>query len=37
MGTSVLVVDKNDLEKICNGENFIHILRKKYEANRFDL
>jgi hypothetical protein len=36
-GITLLVVDKNDLEKVAKGANFIEILRRKYEINRFDL
>ena len=33
----IVVIDLNDLINIANGENFVSLLRKKYEKIRLDL
>jgi hypothetical protein len=33
----IVVIDENDLNSIANGENFINMLRCKYEKVRLDL
>lgn len=36
-GIIIIVIDNDDLERVANGENFINILRAKYEIIRLDL
>ena len=36
-GMVIVVVDKNDLIKVSDGDNFINLLRQKYEKVRLDL
>lgn len=36
-GTVIVVFSKQDLKEVANGENFLVMLRKKYEKVRFDL
>ena len=36
-GLVIVVVDKHDIESVVAGENFIQVLRQKYEAVRLDL
>jgi hypothetical protein len=36
-GMVIVVIDKDDLEKIAAGVNFIGMLREKYELVRLDL
>ena len=36
-GTTILIVDHSDLEKIGKGQSLISLLRSKYEKIRFDL
>jgi hypothetical protein len=36
-GRAIVVVSLEDLERVAAGENFIAILRSKYEAVRLDL
>jgi len=36
-GMVIVVVDEDDLRRVANGENFINLLRTKYERVRLDL
>ena len=36
-GVVIVVVDRNDLERVAEGANFISMLREKYEVVRLDL
>ena len=36
-GINMIVIDKDDINKIINGDNFITVIRNKYENNRFDI
>lgn len=36
-GVAIIVVTREDLEQIAQGENFVTMLRQKYEQVRFDL
>jgi hypothetical protein len=36
-GMVIVVVDMDDLNKVANGNNFINMLRTKYESVRLDL
>jgi hypothetical protein len=37
LGMSIVVVDEKDLDRIQKGENFLSMLRSKYETIRLDL
>jgi hypothetical protein len=36
-GMVIVAVDEKDLEAVANGDNFVNLLRKKYELVRLDL
>lgn len=36
-GTVIVVIDKNDLQLLAEGANFVSLLRKKYERVRLNL
>ena len=36
-GTVIVVIDKNDLEKLAKGANFVGLLRRRYERVRLNL
>jgi hypothetical protein len=36
-GTVIVVIDKDDLEQLGQGANFVSLLRKKYERVRLNL
>ena len=36
-GMVIIVVDENDIKQVAKGENFINMLKKKYERVRLDL
>src|SRR5690606_2842720 len=36
-GIVILVIDRDDLQRVAEGANFIAMLREKYEAVRLDL
>lgn len=36
-GMVIVVIDKNDLDNVSNGGNFINLLRQRYEKIRLDL
>src|SRR3990167_9114931 len=36
-GMVIVVVDENDIKQVANGENFVNMLKKKYERVRLDL
>ena len=36
-GMVIIIVDENDIKQVANGENFVNMLKKKYERVRLDL
>jgi hypothetical protein len=36
-GITIVVIDKNDLKRVARGDNFLSILRTKYEKVRLDI